>query len=85
MKARYLIIDVPFSYNMIIGWLTFIQLGATLFALYFFMKYPLLDEKVEVILGDQKITTKCWVESLELKKTRNVGDNTVGVKLGAKP
>lgn len=54
-KVRYLVIDAFSSYNMITGWHAFIQLGATLSALYLFMKYLLLDGQVEVISEINKL------------------------------
>lgn len=43
VKARYLVIHAPFSYNMIIGRPTFNQLYVILSTLYLCMKYALFD------------------------------------------
>lgn len=71
IKVRYLVIDAPSSYNMIIECLTFNQLGIIVSTLYLCMKYLLSDERVRVIQEDQTIVWKCYIESLKLKKGKD--------------
>lgn len=52
IKVMCLVIDVPSSYNMIIGFPTFNHLGTALSKFYLCMKYPILDGRVRVIQGD---------------------------------
>lgn len=50
IKVKYFIIDVSSAYNMIIGRLTFNQLGAALSTLYLCMKYLIPKGRDKVIL-----------------------------------
>lgn len=49
IKIKYLVIDAPSSYIMIIWRLTFNHLGAALSILYLCMKYTLSDGKIGFI------------------------------------
>lgn len=40
------------------------------------MKYPFSNERVGDIQGDHKISKKCYVESLKLKRIQTLGANT---------
>lgn len=83
IRVRYLVMDSPSSYYMIIGCSTFNQLGAILSILYLCIKYMFSYRQVGVIQGDQEISMKCYVESLKLKRVHTLGANTkkVGLRL----
>lgn len=66
-KVNYLVIDAPYSYNMIIGRPSFNRMGAALSTLYLCMKYLLLNGRVGVLRGDREISRKCFVEILKLR------------------
>lgn len=51
IKVRYIVIYVPFWYNMIIGGPSFNLFEVSLSMPYLFVKYPLLDNKVMFIQG----------------------------------
>lgn len=65
IKVKYLVIDAPSLYNVIIWRPTFNQMGATLSTLYLCIKYPLLDGRVGFIQGDQEIAKRFYAESLK--------------------
>lgn len=71
IKVRYIVIDTPYSYNMIIEHLTFNQLGVTLFTFYLWMKFPPSNGRVRVIQRGQEYSRKCYVKSLKLKRDSN--------------
>lgn len=54
IKVWYIVIDAPYSYNMIIWWHAFNKLGASLSTPYLCITYPLSYEWVRVIQGDQE-------------------------------
>lgn len=47
IKVKYLVINAPFSYNMIIGQFSFNWLRIDLHTLYLCMKYPVLMDEFE--------------------------------------
>lgn len=68
VKVRYLIVNVTSPYNIIIGRPAFNALEAELSTMYLTMKYPLSNEEVGVVRGDQGLACKCYKDSLKLKK-----------------
>jgi hypothetical protein len=77
IRVRYLVINSPSSYNIIIGRPSFNLLGAFLSTKFLVMKYPLSDGKVGTIRGDQKIARECYHNSLRLQKAKKKPDNKV--------
>lgn len=67
IQVRYLIVDVLFPYNIIIGRPSFNALEDVLSILYLTLKYPLEDGRVGIVKGDQGIERKCYKDSLRLK------------------
>lgn len=58
-NIRYLVVSTPFPYTIIIGIPTFNLLKEVIFILNLTMKYPLDNDQIRVIMGDQGITKKC--------------------------
>jgi hypothetical protein len=75
IRVRYLVVNSPSSYNIIIGRPSFNLLGGFLSTKFLVMKYPLDNGKVETIRGDQKVTRDCYHNSLRLQKTRKKSNN----------
>ena len=67
IKIRYLVVNAPNSYNIVIGRPSFNQLGALLSTKSLVMKYPLDDGGVGTIKGDRKIARECYLASLKLR------------------
>lgn len=69
IKIMYLIVDVPSSYNIIIGRLNFnlISLGTFLSTLYLRTKYPLNNGRIYMIQRDQDTIDTCYKHSLRIK------------------
>jgi hypothetical protein len=65
--VRYLVVNSPASYNVILECPSFNLLGAFLSRKYLIMKYPLENEGVETIKGDQKIARECYHNSFRLQ------------------
>lgn len=73
IRVRYLVVNSPYSYNIIIGRPTFNLLGAFLSTKFLVMKYPLDNGKVGTIRGDQKVVRE--YNNLRLQKgKKKVGD-----------
>lgn len=68
VNVKYLVIDAPLSYNIIIGHPALKTLEVVLSMLYLSMKYPLGNGHVSVIKGDQKVTMKCYKDYLKVKR-----------------
>lgn len=73
IQVRYLIINATSPYNIIIGRPLFNALKAALSTLYLKLKYPLEDDQVRIVKGDQGITRKYYKDSPRLKR-RNYDD-----------
>lgn len=81
IKVKYLVIDAPISYNMIIVHPYFNQLDAILSTLYWCMKYALHGIHVGFVQGDQEIDKKCHVGSLKLKRILTPTDEELPLTL----
>jgi len=68
IKIRYLVVNAPNSYNIVIGCPSFNRLGALLSTKFLVMKYPLDDGGVGKIKGDQKVARECYLASLKLRR-----------------
>jgi hypothetical protein len=77
IRVRYLVINSPSSYNIIIGRPSFNLLGAFLSTKFLVMKYPLNDGKVGTIRGDKKIARECYHNSLRLQKAKKKPNNKI--------
>jgi hypothetical protein len=66
--VKYLVINAPNSFNIIIGCPTFNLLGAFLSTRFLVMKYSLDNGKIETVRGDQKTARECYHNSLRLEK-----------------
>ncbi|KAJ1398071.1 Aspartic peptidase domain superfamily [Sesbania bispinosa] len=58
--VKYLVINAPSSYNIIIGRATLNALGAIVSTVHLTMKYPLRNGAIEVIKADQEATRRCY-------------------------
>jgi len=68
IKIRYLVVNSPNSYNIVIGRSSFNRLGALFSTKFLVMKYPLDDGGIGTIKGDQKIARECYLASLKLRR-----------------
>jgi len=68
IKIRYLVVNAPNSYNIVIGRPSFNRLGALLSTKFLVMKYPLDDGGFGTIKGDQKVARECYLASLKLRR-----------------
>jgi len=66
IKIRYLIVNAPNSYNIVIGLPSFNRLGALLSTKFLVMKYPLDDGGIGTIKVNQKVSRECYPASLKL-------------------
>jgi len=60
IRVRYLVVNSPNSYNIIIGRPAFNLLGGFLSTKFLIMKYPLDNGKVGTIKGDQIVARECY-------------------------
>lgn len=65
-KVRYMVVNAPLPYNIIIGRLDFNSLGAVFSTLYLTMKFPLEDGEVVIVKGNQERSRQCYRDSLQL-------------------
>jgi len=68
IKVKYLVINSPNSYNIIIGRPTFNLLGVFLSTKFLIMKYTLEKGKTRMIREGQKIARECYHNNLRLQK-----------------
>ncbi|XP_024630277.1 uncharacterized protein [Medicago truncatula] len=71
IKIRYLVINSPSSYNVIIGRPSINLLDAFVSTKHLLMKYPLDDGRGGTLHGDQKVARECYHASLKLKVKRS--------------
>jgi hypothetical protein len=70
ISVKYLVINAPNSYNIIIGRPAFNILGAFLSTRFLVIKYPLDNGKIGIIRGDQKTARECYHNSLRPQRGR---------------
>lgn len=75
IRVRYLVVNSPSSYNIIIGRPAFNLLGGVLSTKFLVMKYPLDKGRIRTIKGDQKVARECYHNNLRLQKTRKNSSN----------
>ncbi|XP_072076794.1 uncharacterized protein [Arachis hypogaea] len=77
LSIDYIVVDVNPAYNALIGRTTLNQLAAVVSTLHLCMKFP-TPEGIATIKGDQKLTQRCYNESLNLKgDSRGKEANTI--------
>jgi len=76
IRVKYLVINTPNSYNIIIGHPTFNLLGDFLSTRFLVMKYPLDNGKTRMVRGDQKTARECYHNSLRLQKGNKKANTT---------
>lgn len=81
IQVRYIIVNVASPYNIIIGIPTFNALEAELSTLCLTLKYPLEDGWVGIENGDQEIASKCYKDSLRLKRRSHNKNDQLKVTL----
>jgi len=82
--VKYLVINAPNSYNIIIGRPTFNLFGAFLSTQFLVMKYPLEKGRIGTIGGDQKTSREYYPNSLRIqkgKKNAGVEDKHLSVNM----
>ncbi|PNX94470.1 hypothetical protein L195_g017646 [Trifolium pratense] len=60
IKVRYLVVDSPSVYNVVIGLPAVADLGAVISTLHLAMKYPVGDDMVGVVKADLEMAKKCY-------------------------
>lgn len=74
VKVKYLVVNSPNSYNIIIDLPTFNHLGAFLSTKYLVMNYPVEKGGIRTIRGNQKVARDCYHANLRLQnKTKKKG------------
>lgn len=68
IMVRYLVINAPSTYNIILGWPATNTLGAIMSTTYLKVKFPLDDESAEIISVNQEIKCKCYEDSLKARR-----------------
>jgi hypothetical protein len=66
ISVRYLVVNSPSSYNVILGWSSLKMLGAMVSTPYLTIKYPILDTRIGTVRANQKIARQCYNESLKI-------------------
>jgi hypothetical protein len=67
IKVRYLVVrTLCASYNIIVGRPAINTLGAAMSTLYLAIKYPLDNEGVGIVRGDQALARQCYESSLKI-------------------
>ncbi|XP_072058269.1 uncharacterized protein [Arachis hypogaea] len=66
LSIDFIVVDVGLAYNDLIGRTTLNRLGAVMSTPHLCMKFP-TPEGIATIRGDQKLTRKCYNESLNLR------------------
>jgi hypothetical protein len=75
IRVRYLVVNSPSSYNIIIGRPAFNLLGGFLSTKFLVMKYPLDNGMVGTIRGEEKLARECYHNSLRLLKAKKKSSN----------
>jgi len=68
INIRYLIVNTPSAYNILLGRPTLNKLEAMASTRHMKMKLPCLEGRVITIKSDQKVTKKCYENSLKTKR-----------------
>ncbi|XP_015955536.1 uncharacterized protein LOC107479935 [Arachis duranensis] len=78
LSIDFIIIDVGSAYNALIGRTTLNRLGAVVSTPHLCMKFP-TPKGIATVRGDQKLATKCYNESLNLReKSKEVHTTELG-------
>ena len=64
VPIRFLIVDAPTSYNVLLGHPSLNTLGAVVSTPHLAMKFPSLSGDILTIHGDQRLTRECYMASL---------------------
>ena len=67
----FLIVDIPSSYNILLGRPSLIAIRAISFAYHMIIKFPTANE-VGMIRGDQRVARKCYSASMKQKEVSNI-------------
>ena len=68
VNIRYLVINAPSTYNILLGRATLNKIGAVASTMHMKMKLPSLEGTVITIKSDQKEAKKCYENSLKTKR-----------------
>ncbi|XP_057744962.1 uncharacterized protein LOC130962814 [Arachis stenosperma] len=80
LSIDYIVVDVSSAYNALLGRTTLNQLTAVVSTPHLCMKFP-IPEGIATIKGDQKLSRRCYNESLNLKGN-SIGKETNTIELG---
>ena len=65
---RYIVVNVPSSYNLLLGRPSINKLGAVISTVYLKMKFPTDDGKVVTLSVNQEVARKCYEDSLRTRR-----------------
>ena len=71
MTARFLIVDAPSAYNMLLGRPSLNAIKAIPSAYHMIIKFPTVN-RVGTIRGDQRVARECYIASMKQKEVDNV-------------
>ena len=69
--ARFLIVDAPSSYNMLLGKPSLNAIKAILSAYHMMIKFPTVS-RVGMVRGDQRVARECYSASMKQKAVDNI-------------
>ena len=71
MTARFLIVDAPSAYNMLLGKPSLNAIKAIPFAYHMMIKFPTVS-RVRMVRGDQRVARECYSASMKQNAVENV-------------
>ena len=79
MTARFLIVDAPSAYNMLLGRPSLNAIKAVPLAYHMIIKFPTIHG-VGTIRGDQRVARECYTASMKQKAVDNVNANELDMR-----
>ena len=77
--ARFLIVDAPSAYNMLLGRPSLNTIKAVPSAYHMIIKFPTIHG-VETVRGDQRVARECYIASMKQKAVDNVNANELDMR-----
>ena len=77
--ARFLIVDAPSAYNMLLGRPSLNAIKVIPFAYHMMIKFPTVSE-VKMVRGDQRVARECYSASMKQKAVDNIYLNKLDMR-----
>lgn len=68
IMVRYVVVNAPSSYNLILGQPSLNRLGVIVSSVHMKMKFPIVDGRIVTLKVDQRQARKCYDNSLQNKR-----------------